>query len=295
MEFSRFYSLCFANNNLHCNSIVSDNAENNNNNDRQNEEKENKVGIEDYNPDKIIISYIGDILIKGFVINIHPSIKSLNLDFTSMKIGGVEMKITLMRTQFDFNICCKSIIFGPSKLNVGEKVLISNSSRKKREALSNIETSNYNSNDYMENSYSKILSNIEENTGLTGLIQKYNPNYKLKLKVIDDALEKIGNIKKKNNSFNDTELSILCNNRNNDNSIQYNDNVNNSNINLNDSKYGNSNDIIPINNNRKEKIMKGKKIFKIIYIIKLNIFYCFRYKQTLYNEKKSILCSYNNI
>jgi hypothetical protein len=265
LEFSRFYSLCFANNNLMCNSILSDNAENNNNsNGGQKEEQENKVGIEDYNPDKINISYIGDILIKGFVINIHPSAKSVNLDFTSIKIGGVEMKITLMRTQFDLNICCKSIIFGPSKLNVGERVLISNFSRKKREALSNFETSNYNSNDYMENSYSKILSNIEENTGLTGLIQKYNPNYKLKLKVIDDALEKIGNTKKKNNSFNDTELSILCNNRNNDNSIHYNDNVINSNSNLNDSKYGNSNDIIPINNNRKEKITIGKKIFKII-------------------------------
>ena len=263
LEFSRFYSLCFANNNLMCNSIVSDNAENNNNNNG----RQNEVGIEDYNPDKINISYIGDILIKGFVINIHPSAKSVNLDFTSIKIGGVEMKITLMRTQFDFNICCKSIIFGPSKLNIGERVLISNFSRKKREALSNFETSNYNSNnDYMENSYSKILSNIEENTGLTGLIQKYNPNYKLKLKVIDDALEKIGNTKKKNNSFNDTELSILCNNRNNDNSIHYNDNVNNSNSNLNDSKYGNSNDIIPINNNRKEKITIGKKNFKIIYI-----------------------------
>ena len=44
---------------------------------------------------------------------------------------------------------------------------------------------------------SKIINNIEENTGLTGLVNKYNPNYKLKLKIIDEALEKIGNNKNK--------------------------------------------------------------------------------------------------
>ena len=265
MEFSRFYSLCFTNNDFHCDSIAPDNIDNKNNN---NQNEENKVGIEDYNPDKINISYIGDILIKGFVINIHPLIKASNLDFTSMKIGGIEMKITLMKTQFEFNLNCKSIIFGPSKLSIGEKVFISNTSRKKREQLNNSEISNINSNDYMENNYSKILNDIEENTGLTGLMQKYNPNYKLKLKVIDDALEKIGNNRKKNNSFNDTELSILYNNKNNDNSIHYLD-MNNSNFNLNDSKYGNtSNYFIPTNNNSKGKLAKGKKIYEIIYITK---------------------------
>ena len=267
MEFSRFYSLCFTNNDFYCDSIAQDNIDNkNNNNNIQNEE--NKVGIEDYNPEKINISYISDILIKGFVINIHPLIKTSNLDFTSMKMGGIEMKISLMKTQFEFNLNCKSIIVGPSKLSIGEKVFISNTSRKKREQLNNSEISNINSNDYMENNYSKILNDIEENTGLTGLMQKYNPNYKLKLKVIDDALEKIGNNRKKNNSFNDTEISILCNNKNNDNSIQYLD-MNNSNINLNDSKYGNtSNYFIPTNNNSKGKLTKGKNIYKIIYITK---------------------------
>ncbi len=270
MEFSRFYSLCFTNNDFHCDSIAQDNIENkNNNNNNSIQNEENKVGIEDYNPEKINISYISDILIKGFVINIHPLVKTSNLDFTSMKIGGIEMKISLMKTQFEFNLNCKSIILGPSKLSIGEKVFISNTSRKKREQLNNSEISNINSNDYMENNYSKILNDIEENTGLTGLMQKYNPNYKLKLKVIDDALEKIGNNRKKNNSFNDTEISILCNNKNNDNSIQYLD-MNNSNINLNDSKYGNtSNYFIPTNNNNsKGKLAKGKKIYKIIYITK---------------------------
>ena len=255
MEFSRFYNLCFNNNEFQTDFNGLENKENKDN--KQNEE--NKVGIEDYNPDKINISYIGDMSIKGFSINLHPSIKTSNLDFTSMKIGGIEIKISLIKTQFDFSLNCKSIIFGPSKLNIGEKVYISNTSRKKREQLlNNTQISNYNSNDYMENTYSKILNNIEENTGLSGLIQKYNPNYKMKLKVIDDALEKIGNSRKKN-SFNDTEISIIYNNRNNENSSQFNDLINNSNINLNDSKFGNSNYIIPINSNSKGKNIKGKK------------------------------------
>jgi len=255
MEFSRFYNLCFNNNEFQTDFNGLENKENKDNN-KQNEE--NKVGIEDYNPDKINISYIGDMSIKGFAINLHPSIRTSNLDFTSMKIGGIEIKMSLIKTQFDFSLNCKSIIFGPSKLNIGEKVYISNTSRKKREQLlNNSQMSNYNSNDYMENTYSKILNNIEENTGLSGLVQKYNPNYKLKLKVIDDALEKIGNSRKKN-SFNDTEISIIYNNRNNDNSSQFNDLINNSNINLNDSKFGNSNYIIPMNSNSKGKNNKGK-------------------------------------
>jgi hypothetical protein len=112
----------------------------------------------------------------------------------------------------------------------------------------------------MENSYSRILDNIEENTGLSGLVQKYNPNYKLKLKLIDDALEKIGNSRKKN-SFNDTEISILYNKNNDNNTSQINELINNSNNFLNDSKFGTNNNIpIPMNSNSKGKIITGKKI-----------------------------------
>lgn len=197
--------------------------------------------------------------IKGFNINLHPSIKSKNLDFTSMKIGGIEIKITLLRTQLDFCISCKSIIFGPNKLSIGEKVFISNSSQRRKEQLNNMKL-NYGTNDYLENTYSKILNNIEENTGLSGLIQKYNPNYKLKLKIIDDAIDRIGNSSnlKKKDSYNETEISMLNSNKNNNNS-QFNEIFNNSN--LNDSKFGNSG-VIQLNS-EKGKEIKGKK-FKII-------------------------------
>ena len=252
MEFSRFYNLCFCNNDYPTSF-----------NEIENKDNENKIGIEDYNPDKIKISYISDISIKGFNVNLHPSIKTKNLDYTSMKINEIIIKISLLKTQFDFCLSCKTIIFGPSKLSIGEKVFISNATLNKKEQLKNNALSNnYNSNDYMENSYSRILDNIEENTGLSGLVQKYNPNYKLKLKLIDEALEKIGNERKKSN-FNDTEISILYTNKNNDNTIQLNDLMNNSN-NINDSKIGNNNNFNSslLNNNIKGKIPKGKKFFK---------------------------------
>ena len=35
------------------------------------------------------------------------------------------------------------------------------------------------------------LYDIGENTGLVGLVKKYNPNYEQKLKIIDNALDKI--------------------------------------------------------------------------------------------------------
>ena len=276
LEFSRFFSLCFSSNNdFQSNSLVQDNNENNNNNNQnqQNQNDENKVEIKDYNPDKIKITFIADASIKGVIINLHPLSKTSNskLDFTSMKIGGIEMKIILAKSQFDFTLNSKSIIFGPSKLSIGEKVFISNTSRKKREQLNNGNNNfNSNDNDYMENSYSRILDNIEENTGLTGLVQKYNPNYKLKLKVLDDALEKIGTNRKKN-SFTETEINILYNNKNKENSVQYNEVVNNSNnnINLNDSKYENnynSNYGHHMNSSSKGKNTKGKIIYKLLFI-----------------------------
>ena len=259
MEFSRFYNLCFGMNDLPNNFSDIENKENDNKDD-------NKGGIEDYNPDKINISYISDIKIKGFNINLHPTIKTINLDYTTMKINEIFIKISLLKTYFDFILNCKSIQFGPSKLSTGEKVFISNNSRNKKEQQKNIQLNNYNSNDYMEKTYSRILNNIEENTGLSGLLQKYNPNYKLKLKIIDEALEKVGNNRKKN-SFNDTEISIIY--KNNDNTSQNIDIINSSNINLNESKFGtNNNYIIPVssNSNSKGKITKGKKkLFNIYY------------------------------
>ena len=286
LEFSRFYNLCFNyqndffNNNLN----ILDSKENNNSNNINNnintniplvdipKNSENKVGIEDYNPDKINMSYISDINIKSININLHPCNKNPNLDFICIKINNIEIKLSLLKTKFDFLFCCNSISLAPSKLSEAEKVYIS-SFRKKRESLNTNNNINIqqNNNYLYEDNYSQIINNIEENTGLTGLVNKYNPNYKLKLKIIDEALEKIGNNynnknkPKKKNSIGDLDstnknpsVNININNINNNDNISVyntnNDNGNN-NINLNDSKYdiNNYNIIINLNGTNKGK------------------------------------------
>ena len=285
LEFSRFYNLCFNyqndffNNNLNILDSKENNSNNINNNINTNiplvdipKNSENKVGIEDYNPDKINISYISDINIKSININLHPCHKNPNIDYICIKINNIEIKLSLLKTKFDFLFCCNSISLAPSKLSEAEKVYIS-SFRKKRESLNTNNNINIqqNNNYLYEDNYSQIINNIEENTGLTGLVNKYNPNYKLKLKIIDEALEKIGNNynnknkPKKKNSIGDLDstnknpsVNININNINNNDNISVyntnNDNGNN-NINLNDSKYdiNNYNIIINLNGTNKGK------------------------------------------
>ena len=285
LEFSRFYNLCFNyqndffNNNLNILDSKENNSNNINNNINTNiplvdipKNSENKVGIEDYNPDKINMSYISDINIKSININLHPCHKNSNIDYICIKINNIEIKLSLLKTKFDFLFCCNSISLAPSKLSEAEKVYIS-SFRKKRESLNTNNNINIqqNNNYLYEDNYSQIINNIEENTGLTGLVNKYNPNYKLKLKIIDEALEKIGNNynnknkPKKKNSIGDLDstnknpsVNININNINNNDNISVyntnNDNGNN-NINLNDSKYdiNNYNIIINLNGTNKGK------------------------------------------
>ena len=74
---------------------------------------------------------------------------------------------------------------------------------------------------------------------MTGLVNKYNPNYKLKLQIIDEALEKIGRNNKNKSFFNYNSN----NNNNNESQININNDIINDNIsqrndiNSNDSKY----------------------------------------------------------
>ena len=284
LEFSRFYNLCFMfqndffGNNSNLNLLDKKEKEKGNNNPNNNinnntfNETEKKVGIEDYNPDKINISYISDIFIKTLNINLHPCHKNKNLDFVSIKMNNIESKISLLKTKFDFTFSTNSIIIAPNELSFGEKVYLSSFRKKLQQQNINLNMSNININNNFflyEDNYNQIINNIEENTGLTGLVNKYNPNYKLKLRIIDEALEKIGNNTKlkKKNSFGESEISEIKGNANttkknssvninlnniNDNTSVFNNNeINNSN-NLNDSKYEtNNNLIININNTNK--------------------------------------------
>ena len=288
LEFSRFFSLIFNfqneffnNNNISNNLNVLENSQINTQNSKVDipNNTENKVGIEDYNPDKINISYISDINIKAININLHPLNKNQNSDFICIKLSNIEAKTTLLKSKFDFIISADSFIIAPNELSIGEKVYLS-SLRKKREQESlnmNIPNININNNFFLyEDNYNQIINNIEENTGLTGLVNKYNPNYKLKLRIIDEAIEKIGNNNpklKKKNSFGESEYSALntnninnnkkqssininLNNINDKDSIFNNNEMNNSNNNLNESKYETNNNQIIINLNNTNRTKK---------------------------------------
>jgi len=288
LEFSRFFSLIFNfqneffnNNNISNNLNVLENSQINTQNSKVDipNNTENKVGIEDYNPDKINISYISDINIKAININLHPLNKNQNSDFICIKLSNIEAKTTLLKSKFDFIISTDSFIIAPNELSIGEKVYLS-SLRKKREQESlnmNVPNININNNFFLyEDNYNQIINNIEENTGLTGLVNKYNPNYKLKLRIIDEAIEKIGNNNpklKKKNSFGESEYSALntnninnnkkqssininLNNINDKDSIFNNNEMNNSNNNLNESKYETNNNQIIINLNNTNRTKK---------------------------------------
>ena len=288
LEFSRFFSLIFNfqneffnNNNISNNLNVLENSQINTQNSKVDipNNTENKVGIEDYNPDKINISYISDINIKAININLHPLNKNQNSDFICIKLSNIEAKTTLLKSKFDFIISADSFIIAPNELSIGEKVYLS-SLRKKREQESlnmNVPNININNNFFLyEDNYNQIINNIEENTGLTGLVNKYNPNYKLKLRIIDEAIEKIGNNNpklKKKNSFGESEYSALntnninnnkkqssininLNNINDKDSIFNNNEMNNSNNNLNESKYETNNNQIIINLNNTNRTKK---------------------------------------
>ena len=222
LEFSRFYNLCFNFQNEFINNLLEKND------DKETVSKNKKLdipnmpgisnttgkkGIEDYNPDNITISYISDIYIKALNINLHPSNKNINLDFISIKINNIEVKVSLLKTKFDLMFCTNSIIVAPNVLSTGEKVYLSSFRKKREQQNINLNMSNININNNFflyEDNYSRIINNIEENTGLTGLVNKYNPNYKLKLKIIDEAIEKLGNnMPKKRDSFGESEISQI--------------------------------------------------------------------------------------
>ena len=175
LEFSRFYGICF-------NQFEDFSA----NELKKLNEKNKDDTEEELNPDNVELSIIGEFIIKLININIHTSVKTKNNDYMSVKIGGFNTKINSSQNQFDFNVNIKHLIVSPNKIIRGESVLINSNIRKKEQNL-NINNSKYN------NEQNRIipLYDIEENTGLVGLVKKYNPNYEQKIKIIDNALDKI--------------------------------------------------------------------------------------------------------
>ena len=220
-EFSRFFNICYRN---ELNKIGElDENKNKDNNDK----KEKDVWCKEKpNPDKINLSLNIDIKIKGINLNLFPIIssnKEIN-EFISIKLTNPDAKIILSEEKFEINFTIKNILLGPNKLKTGEKLLILNNNNhtnnniiananKKPELSLNINTESNsrqrNKNNLLNNYTNYLTANdIDSNTGITGFMKKYNPNYSRQLKVIDKAMENINkssnNQQSHNSSFNNT-------------------------------------------------------------------------------------------
>ena len=141
-------------------------------------------------------SSIIEILIKGIVINMHPSINR-NVDIKNsiiVNMSGVELKIDLSTEQFNFNLGLGSLDIGPSDRIYAERIILCPTSY--RTNLSQKEDNLMPNNNLIitpgnDNDINSANDSEKMEAGLTGLMKKYNPNYENKIKIIDDALSKV--------------------------------------------------------------------------------------------------------
>ena len=229
-EFSRFFNIYYKNEL----DKINDFDENKNKGNINNQNDKNIWSREKPNPDKINLSLNIDIKIKGITFNLFSNISSINNinnEFISFKLINPEFKLILSQEKFEINFNIKYIILSPNKLKSGEKLLISNNNtnnntiNKKQELNLNINTepNNNNINNIKQRNRNNLLNNytnfltandIESNTGITGFMKKYNPNYSHQLKIIDKAME---NISKMNNNNQQSHNSSFNTNSNNNN------------------------------------------------------------------------------
>ena len=139
-------------------------------------------------------SSIIEILIKGFIINIHPSLER-NVDISNnitINTSGIDVKIDVSPEQFNFGFGVLSVDIGPSDTIYGERVILNPTSYRQNITEKNLPMDNNNMiNTPGENDMYLYNENLKSKAGLTGLINKYNPNQEEKLKIIDDALNNI--------------------------------------------------------------------------------------------------------
>ena len=212
LEFNRFYGLCF--NNWEALSQTQKKEKE----DIEPQDKDKSLT----NPDNVILNLNMLFIIKNININFHSSIKAEKDEYISLNFGEVNLKLNYNKKQFELQTNIKSINSIPVNPIIGESFKLSSGVQKKKQ------DSNISFNDkYMtlisnKKDSTRIFSlyNDEEKTGLSGLIKKFNPNYEKKIKIIDNAITKLGN-KSKNQSApmseidnNNTSLSNKLNKTN---------------------------------------------------------------------------------
>ena len=217
-----------------------------------------------------------EILIKGFVINLYPSLNR-NVDISNnivINTSGIDIKIEVSAEQFNFNFSVLSLDIGPKDVFYGERVILKPTTYRASLVQDNnlILNNDLALEDNNINTYQELG---KDEAGLAGLIKKYNPNHEQKMKVIDDAINKINHSSKiklleSNNKFNigkyNNEYSITNNNnttlRDKSNSIlKSNSSFYNNNLNC---KIGKSNITMFNNNVGKNKQRNSSSFAKTI-------------------------------
>ena len=238
LEFSRFYNLCF-------NDII----EINNSIDLKKEKDKDKESVstigntnnpnnpiskstdDNPNPDNINLSFVGEFLVKGVNINLHISrehnINNTNTnnkinnnelnDYLTLKFVELNIKLNISKEKFIFNFDIKNIGFGPNKLIIGEKVQISNPNSRRYTINSTKSTINMNNNNPITHSKRSSFNIKNDESGVSKLIKKYNPQYEQSQKVINETFDKLFTSK---NSSPKNEVKNNINNTNNTNLLR---------------------------------------------------------------------------
>ena len=142
-------------------------------------------------------SSIIEILIKGIVLNMHPSINR-NVDIKNsiiVNFSGVELKINLSTEQFNFNLGLDSLDIGPSDRIFTERIILCPTSY--RQNLSNKDRDSIRPNNNLiitpgnDGDINSANDTEKREAGLTGLMKKYNKNYEQKIKIIDEAISRV--------------------------------------------------------------------------------------------------------
>ena len=139
-------------------------------------------------------SSIIEIKLKGFIINLHPSLnRSIDINNNIViNTQGIEIKIQISSEQFNFNLGVNSLDIGQKDIIYGERIILCPTSYR-TDNSTNQNLSNSKSNIFYAptNNLSSLYEAEKREAGLSGLLKKFNPNHEIKIKIIDDALNKV--------------------------------------------------------------------------------------------------------
>ena len=267
------------NNNIKNNNSIMNNKPVLNINSFLNEQKRKQLE-ENIKLKQINLVFITDILIKDINLNINPSLKKDNINYFKFKVNDIQIKLSLSKEKFDFNISTKNINFSPYNLVYGERELLSEESYRKfyqdpqinntDDTLQNRIYPNYNNTEIIN------INNMNNSYIYNGQINDNNKrryiNDELSLGEINNRRSRgssygSGNRNRYNNmennniiykGINERPLNTIANNYYPNNNYNLNNSIQNININNNPQINNRYNSIIMPNNSFKNNFINNK-------------------------------------